>query len=95
MRIVSLQPTATEMLFALGLGRQVVGVSHECTYPPEAQHKPIVVRATVDVDGMTSGEIDAAVRLAAKEGRSLYAVDRALLAKLKPDLIVTQDLCEV
>jgi iron complex transport system substrate-binding protein len=83
------------MLFALGLGRQVVGVSHECTWPPEARNQPIVVRATIDSDGLTSGEIDAEVRQAALEGRSLYAVDRALLAKLKPDLIVTQDLCDV
>lgn len=95
MRIVSLQPTATEMLFALGLGDQVVGVSHECTWPPEAQKLPVIVRATIDSDGLTSAQIDVAVRTAARAGRSLYELDRPLLRRLKPDLIITQDLCDV
>jgi iron complex transport system substrate-binding protein len=95
MRILSLQPTATEILFALGLGKHVVGVSHECTYPPEALKLPIVVRATIDSDTLSSGEIDAAVREAAASGNRLYALDHALAKKLKPDLIFTQDLCDV
>ena len=95
MRILSLQPTATEILFALGLGRQIVGVSHECTYPPAALKLPIVVRATIDSDTLSSGEIDAAVREAAAGGKRLYAIDRDLVRKLKPDLVFTQDLCDV
>ncbi len=95
MRILSLQPTATEILFALGLGRQVVGVSHECTFPPEAMRKPVVVRATIDSDSLSSGEIDAAVRAAARDGARLYSVDSSLVKRLKPDLIFTQDLCDV
>ncbi len=95
MRILSLQPTATEILFALGLGKQIVGVSHECTYPPAALKLPIVVRATIDSDTLSSGEIDAAVREAAAIGKRLYAIDRGLVKKLKPDLVFTQDLCDV
>lgn len=95
MRILSLQPAATEILFALGLGRHVVGVSHECTHPPEAMKLPVVVRATVDSDELTSGEIDAEVKAAAREGRPLYRLDPDLAASLKPDLVFTQDLCNV
>lgn len=95
MRIVSLLPSATEMLFALGLGDQVVAVTHECDYPPEARAKPHLTRSRLRPD-MTSGEIDAAVSAEiGSDAHSLYTIDRELLARLAPDLIVTQALCEV
>jgi iron complex transport system substrate-binding protein len=95
MRIVSLLPSATEALFALGLGDQVVAVTHECDYPPEAAALPIVTRSTLQLSEMESGAIDAAVSLAAMEGRSLYSVDTDAILALKPDLVVAQDICDV
>src|SRR5690348_17792873 len=95
MRIVSLLPSATEILFALGLGEDVVGVTHECDYPPEAQSKPILTRSRLTPD-MSSGEIDAAVSAQIESpAHSLYTIDREMLAQSAPDLIVTQALCEV
>jgi iron complex transport system substrate-binding protein len=95
MRIVSLLPSATEILFALGLGDSVAAVTHECDYPPEARDKPRITRSLL-AEGMSSGAIDEAVhgQLAA-DAHSLYTIDRALLAQIAPDLIVTQRLCEV
>ena len=75
MRIVSLLPSATETLFALGLGGQVVAVTHECDFPPAATRKPIVTRSTLPLTQLDSGEIDSAVIGAAAAGRSLYEVD--------------------
>jgi iron complex transport system substrate-binding protein len=95
MRIVSLLPSATEALFALGLGDQVVAVTHECDYPPEAASLPIVTRSTLQLLDKESGEIDAAVSLAAMEGRSLYSVDTDAILALEPDLVVAQDICDV
>ncbi|GAC1476206.1 MAG: cobalamin-binding protein [Candidatus Dormibacteraceae bacterium] len=95
MRIVSLLPSATETLFALGLGDQVVAVTHECDFPPEAAMRPIVARSTLQLMKKPSREIDAAVALAAVEGRSLYAVDTDAILALEPDLIVAQDICDV
>jgi iron complex transport system substrate-binding protein len=95
MRIVSLLPSATETLFALGLGDQVVAVTHECDFPPEAALLPIVTRSTMQLAEKQSGEIDAAVWLAAVEGRSMYSVDTAAIVALEPDLIVAQDICDV
>ncbi len=95
MRIVSLLPSATEALFALGLGDQVVAVTHECDYPPEAALLPIVTRSTLQLSGKESGAIDAAVSLAAMEGRSLYSVDTGAILALEPDLVVAQDICDV
>lgn len=92
MRIVSLQPTSTEMAYALGAGRSVVGVSHECTYPPAARRKPVVSTCVFDPETMSSAEIDRAVRAASG---SLYRVDRELLRRLRPDLVLTQSLCDV
>lgn len=94
MRIVSLLPSATEILFALGLGDDVVGVSHECDFPPAARTKQVVIQSRVKKDA-TSPEIDAQVREFVSRGESLYAVDADLLESLKPDLIITQDLCHV
>jgi iron complex transport system substrate-binding protein len=93
-RIASLVPSATEMLFALGLGEQVVAVTHECDYPPEAARKRHLTRSLVP-EGLSAGEIDAAVRKLTGEGRHLYALDEDALAELDVDLIVTQALCEV
>jgi iron complex transport system substrate-binding protein len=94
MRIASLVPSATEMLFALGLGDSVVGVTHECDYPPRARSLPHLTR-TVLPEGLDASSIDAAVKATVAEGRALYELDEALLAELEPDLIVTQAVCTV
>jgi iron complex transport system substrate-binding protein len=94
MRIVSLVPHATELLFALGLGDQVVGVTHECDYPDAAQDLPQVTRDVLAA-GMAPGEIDAAVRARIAAGESIYELDDELVGELEPDLIVTQALCHV
>jgi iron complex transport system substrate-binding protein len=94
MRIVSLLPSATEILYALGLGDSVVGVTHECDYPPAAAKKPPLIKPRVDPHAPPA-EIDRHVRELVQRGESIYAVDAELLAALKPDLIVTQDLCHV
>jgi iron complex transport system substrate-binding protein len=93
-RIASLVPSATEMLFALGLGDQVVAVTHECDYPAEASSKRHLTRSLVP-EGLSAGEIDAAVRRLTGEGKHLYALDEEALAELDVDLIVTQAVCEV
>jgi iron complex transport system substrate-binding protein len=95
MRIVSLLPSATETLFALGLGGQVVAVTHECDFPPEASSLPIVTRSTLQLAAKQSDAIDAEVALAAAEGRSLYTVDTDAILALRPDLVVAQDICDV
>jgi iron complex transport system substrate-binding protein len=94
-RIVSLLPSATESLFALGLGSSLVAVTHECDYPPEAASLPIVTRSTLRLEHEDSAGIEAAVSLAAMEGRSLYFVDTEAIRGLKPDLVVAQDVCRV
>ncbi|MFI5026054.1 MAG: cobalamin-binding protein [Solirubrobacterales bacterium] len=94
MRIASLVPSATEMLFALGLGDQVVAVTHECDYPPEAAGKRNLTRSLVP-EGLSAGEIDAEVRRLTGEGRHLYELDEPALRELEVDLIVTQAVCEV
>src|ERR1700735_994192 len=94
MRICSLLPSATEIVYALGLGDCVVGVSHECDYPAEAARKPSLLRPRVDPKA-SPGEIDRQVAEIIARGESIYAVDAELLASLAPDLILTQDLCHV
>jgi iron complex transport system substrate-binding protein len=94
MRIASLVPSATEMLFALGLGGDVVAVTHECDFPPPARELPHLT-ATVLPEGLDAGEIDAAVKSVVGEGRALYSLDEERLAELAPDLIVTQAVCDV
>jgi iron complex transport system substrate-binding protein len=93
-RIVSLVPHATELLFALGLADQIIAVTHECDYPPQAIGLP---RATRDIlePGLSSAEIDAAVRDRTERGLSIYELDADLVRRLEPDLIVTQALCPV
>src|SRR6266404_1378312 len=94
-RIVSFLPSATEMACALGLGDQLVGVTHECDYPTEVEGKPIVVRSVLPIETMSQPEIDAAVTQRMRDGLSLYQVDEQLLRELAPDIILTQDLCQV
>ncbi len=94
-RIVSFLPSATEMACALGLGDQLVGITHECDYPPEIEGKPVVVRNVLPIETMSQPEIDAAVTQRMRDGLSLYQVDEKLLQRLAPDIIVTQDLCQV
>lgn len=94
-QIVSFLPSATEMACALGLSEQLVGITHECDYPPEVRGKAIVVRKALPIETMSQREIDIAVSQRMREGRSLYEVDEKLLQELAPDLILTQDLCQV
>src|SRR5882762_6955489 len=94
MRVVSLLPSATEILFALGFDREIVGVSHECDFPPRARTKTIVIHSRIDKDAGPL-EIDRQVREYVSRGESVYAVDAEALEQLAPDLIVTQDLCHV
>lgn len=94
MRIVSLVPNGTEILFAIGAGGQVVGVSHECDYPEEARQRPVLTGSALR-PGMTAAEVDAAVSAQVGSGKSLYTLDEAKIAELAPDLIVTQSLCPV
>jgi iron complex transport system substrate-binding protein len=94
MRIVSLLPSATEILFALGFDREIIGVSHECDFPPQARTKPVVIHSRIPHDASPQ-EIDNLVREYVHRGESLYAVDTEVLEALSPDLIITQDLCHV
>jgi iron complex transport system substrate-binding protein len=94
MRIVSLVPSATEMLFALGLGSDVIAVTHECDYPPAAEELPKVTRDVLP-GGLSSAEIDAAVKQLTLAGEAIYELDSEALHDLRPDLIVTQALCTV
>jgi iron complex transport system substrate-binding protein len=93
-RIASLVPSATEALFALGLGERVVGVTHECDFPPEAASRPRLTRSVIP-DGLGAREIDARVHELVGAGEALYDLDEPTLAELEPDLIVTQAVCEV
>jgi iron complex transport system substrate-binding protein len=94
-RIVSFLPSATEMACALGLGDRLLGITHECDYPSEVEGKPVVVRSVLPIEHMTEQEIDSAVSERLRDGLSLYQVDEALMREIAPDLILTQDLCQV
>jgi iron complex transport system substrate-binding protein len=95
LRIVSFLPSATEMVCALGLADHLVGITHECDYPPEISDKPIVVRNALPLEGLRPREIDATVSARIGSGGSLYEVDERLLQQLAPNLILTQSLCQV
>jgi iron complex transport system substrate-binding protein len=94
MRIVSLVPSATEMLFALGVGDEVAAVTHECDHPPDVLELPKVTRNVIG-PGLPPDEIDRAVRALTENGRAIYELDEEALRRLQPDLIVTQALCAV
>lgn len=94
-RIVSFLPSATEMACALGLSDSIVGITHECDYPLEIKSKPVVVRAVLPIERMSQSEIDRAVAERMCNGESLYQIDEQLLRELAPDLILTQNLCQV
>ena len=95
MRICSFLPSATEIVCELGFVDSLVGVSEECRWPSAVVGKPVVTAARIDPSSLTSLEIDAAVRTSVRDGRSLYSVDQQLIDELRPDLILTQDLCAV
>ncbi|MGH8093426.1 MAG: cobalamin-binding protein [Chthoniobacterales bacterium] len=94
-RIVSLLPAATEIAATLGLMEQVTGVSHECDYPAAANYRPRVTRSSIHGENLSSSEVDAWVRRALREGGTLYTIDEPLLRQLSPDVILTQQLCDV
>lgn len=94
MRIVSLLPSATEIVCALGLGEHLVGISHDCDYPPEILGRHVLSDAIV-TGQEPSGRIDARIREQVHRGKSVYHLDAAALAVLQPELILTQELCEV
>lgn len=94
LRVVSLLPSATELVCAVGAGEQLVGISHECDFPEAIRGRPVLTRARVSSAG-TSLSIDSAVRALVEQALSIYLVDEAKLAELRPEVIVTQDLCEV
>src|SRR4051812_714672 len=93
-RIASLVPSATEMLYALGLGDSVVGVTHECDYPPQVGGKPHLTRSVIP-EGLSAAEIDREVRERTERGAAIYELDADRLSELEPDLVVTQQVCEV
>ena len=95
MRICSLLPSSTEIVYALGLGDQLVAVTHECDYPPDAASKPQVTQSILDHDRLTSIEIDHEVSNSVGRHGSIYRLKEDLLEELKPDLILTQELCRV
>ena len=95
MRICSLLPSSTEIVFALGLGDQIAGVTHECDYPAEAASIPAVTRSLIDHSGSSGAEIHRHVSEAVHAGSSIYALDQALLERIDPGLVLTQELCDV
>jgi iron complex transport system substrate-binding protein len=95
MRIVSLLPAATEIVHALGAGKALVGRSHECDYPAGVQDLPVVSKPALSLDGLSGADVDAAVSAQMQSGASLYVVDERLLNDLAPDVILTQNLCQV
>lgn len=95
MKICSLLPGATEVIAALGLADHLVGISHECDFPPAIKNTPVMIRAVIDQEHMASPDIDRTVTRAAAEHQSLYTLDDALFRQAEPDLVITQDLCHV
>ena len=94
-RIVSFLPAATEIAYALGAGADLVGRSHECDYPPQVRSLPVVSKPALPLEGLSQHDIDRAVSAHLATGESLYQVDELLLNELRPDIVFTQDLCQV
>jgi iron complex transport system substrate-binding protein len=94
-RIVSFLPAATEIAYAIGAGEEIVGRSHECDYPADVLRLPVVSRPALAISEMNQSEIDGAVASQLASGESLYQVDENLLRDLSPDIVFTQDLCQV
>src|SRR5262245_61422573 len=94
LRIVSLLPSATELVCAVGAADHLVGISHECDYPESIRNRPILTQSRIDTGG-SSRAIDTAVRTVIRDALSLYTVAEDKLAELAPDVVITQDLCEV
>src|SRR6266568_8754172 len=95
MKICSLLPSATEILYSLGLADEIVAVTHECDYPPEAMFKPKITESVIDHEHLTGSEIDHHVSSNIGRHGSIYRLKEDLLETLRPDLIVTQELCDV
>jgi iron complex transport system substrate-binding protein len=95
LKIYSFIPSATEMVYALGLGDQLYGVTHECDYPPEARGKPVAIRSLIDTSRLSQREIDDRVVESMVHGHGLYSIDKALLRENPPDVVITQELCDV
>ncbi|MDA4114298.1 MAG: cobalamin-binding protein [Thaumarchaeota archaeon] len=95
MRIYSFLPSATEIVYALGLGDKLCGVTNECDFPPGARGKPVAVESLLDPSTLAQSEIDSRVVQSLSHGHPLYKIDRGLLARQKPDVVITQDLCDV
>jgi iron complex transport system substrate-binding protein len=95
MRIVSLLPSATEIVADLGMTGCLVGRSHECNWPPGVAEVPAVSTSVIDAAHLDSRQIDEAVKAAVAQGGRLYAIDAGLIEELKPDVVLTQDLCRV
>ena len=95
MRIVSLLPSATDIVYELGLLDSVVGISEDCNWPAEVRSKPLVARNRINLEMLSSAQIEAVVSGAASASHSLYTVDAELMAKLRPDIVITQDVCAV
>lgn len=95
MRICSLQPGATEIVYALGLQDQLYGVTSKCDFPAGARDKPVIVRSIFDGRRLSSGEINRAIARQLGAGQKIYEVDQAALEAASPDLLLTQDICEV
>ena len=93
MKICSLLPSGTEILYSLGLADQIVGVTDLCDYPPEVKEKPVVCRSRIDVDSMTSQQVEAMMRRILEAGESPYELDGDWIANNSPDVVLTQDLC--
>jgi iron complex transport system substrate-binding protein len=95
MRICSFLPSATEIIYTLGLQDQLYGVTFECDYPPEARAKPVVVRSIFGEAQLSSGEISQLIGQRLQEGLGIYDIDQAVLEAAAPDLLLTQAICEV
>jgi len=95
MRIISFLPSGTEIVYMLGAGDQLVGRSHECDFPPEVAALPVVSRPALELQSFSPDQIDTAISERMSTGASMYAIDEVLLRELRPDVIITQDLCRV